>query len=142
MGGRNTLCKQAFRLLSHSSGLAVGLGLGVLAEVAKKSLPRGSFQSGELVTVPGFGPWPGCVTWGKWLHPSEPQFPHVENGDDDNIPTSGGHCEGWEPCQGPDALRLFEKKNVSPPELSSDSEQEMKAENRSAGGAPGPAGME
>ena len=74
----------------------MGLGLGVLAEVAKKSLPGGSFQSGELVTVPGFGPWPGCVTWGKWLHPSEPQFPHVENGDDNGDSFClGGLSEDW-----------------------------------------------
>lgn len=34
-------------LLSYSPGLAVGLGLGVLAEAAKKSLPGGHLQSGE-----------------------------------------------------------------------------------------------
>lgn len=44
---KNALGKQALRVLSHSSGLAVGLGLGALAEVAKKSLLGGYLQSGE-----------------------------------------------------------------------------------------------
>lgn len=39
--------RQAPRLLSHSPGLAVGLGLGALAEVAKKSLLGGRLPSGE-----------------------------------------------------------------------------------------------
>lgn len=45
--GEKALGKQALRVLSYSSGLAVGLGLGALAEVAKKSLPGGYLQSGE-----------------------------------------------------------------------------------------------
>ena len=39
--------RQAPRLLSYSAGLAVGLGLGVLTEVAKKSLPGGRLPAGE-----------------------------------------------------------------------------------------------
>lgn len=48
--------------LSCSSGLAVGLGLGALAEVTKKSLPGGSQQHGwllsiEVVSGPGSSPF-------------------------------------------------------------------------------------
>ena len=45
-GRRSPQGKQALRLLSHSPGLAVSLGLGALAEVVKKSLPGGRVQSG------------------------------------------------------------------------------------------------
>uniref|UniRef100_A0A8C9D2E9 Coenzyme Q8B n=1 Tax=Panthera leo TaxID=9689 RepID=A0A8C9D2E9_PANLE len=45
-------------LLSYSPGLAVGLGLGVLAEVAKKSLPGGHLPSGVSGgTRPGSSPF-------------------------------------------------------------------------------------
>lgn len=54
--GENAPGKSVFRLFSHSSGLAVGLGLGALAEMVKKSLPGGYLQSGELATLPGSGP--------------------------------------------------------------------------------------
>lgn len=45
--GENIPGKQVLRLISHSLGLAVGLGLGAVAEVAKKSLLGGYLQSGE-----------------------------------------------------------------------------------------------
>lgn len=74
---------------SHSSGLAVGLGLGALQEMVKKSLPGGYLQSGELATLPGVGPWPGCVT-GTRGFTSQSLFPPVDSGGDANIPTSQG----------------------------------------------------
>jgi len=41
--------------------------------------------------VPGSTPWPCCVSWDKWFHLSEPQFPHTENGANNDISTSLGH---------------------------------------------------
>lgn len=52
---RQTSTTATFLLLSRPAGLAVGLGLGVIAEVAKKTLKPQQRQSGSELCFVGNG---------------------------------------------------------------------------------------